>query len=56
VDVQKSEGRVVAMGANNNLNDLVKALNSIGVTPVDLIAILQALKKAGSLKADLVII
>ena len=37
-------------------NDLVKALNAIGVAPIDLISILQALKKAGSLQAELVII
>ena len=39
-----------------NEEDLVNALNSIGVTPVDIISILQALKKAGSLQADLQII
>ena len=38
------------------LNDLVTALNSIGVAPIDLISILQALKKSGSLQADLIII
>ncbi|MBQ3033106.1 MAG: flagellar basal body P-ring protein FlgI, partial [Deferribacterales bacterium] len=33
--------------------DLVKALNAIGVTPRDLISILQAIKSAGALHADL---
>lgn len=56
VAVNKTPGSIVSMPANSNLNDLVKALNSIGVTPVDLISILQALKKAGSLQAELVII
>lgn len=56
VDVEKTMGNVVQIGANNNLNDLVKALNSIGVAPVDLISILQALKKSGSLQAELIII
>lgn len=56
VSVNKTPGSIVAMPANSNLNDLVKALNSIGVTPIDLISILQALKKAGSLQAELVII
>ncbi|MBP7211567.1 flagellar basal body P-ring protein FlgI [bacterium] len=56
VSVSKTPGSVIAMPANSNLNDLVRALNSIGVTPVDLISILQALKSAGSLQADLVII
>ncbi|HNW25470.1 MAG TPA: flagellar basal body P-ring protein FlgI [Candidatus Gastranaerophilaceae bacterium] len=54
--VNKTPGSVIAIPANSNLNDLVRALNSIGVTPVDLIAILQALKKSGSLQAELIII
>ena len=56
VNVEKSMGSVIEMPANSNLNDLVKALNSIGVAPIDLISILQALKKSGSLQADLVVI
>lgn len=56
VSVDKGAGSVIAMPANSNLNDLVRALNSIGVTPVDLISILQALKRAGSLQAELIII
>lgn len=56
VSVTKTPGSVITMPANSNLNDLVRALNSIGVTPIDLIAILQALKSAGSLQADLIII
>jgi flagellar P-ring protein precursor FlgI len=38
------------------LADVVKALNSLGATAQDLIAILQALKAAGSLRAELEII
>lgn len=56
ISVNKTPGSVIAMPANSNLNDLVRALNSIGVTPIDLISILQALKKSGSLQAELVII
>ena len=56
ISVEKSNASVINMPANSNLNDLVKALNSIGVAPIDLISILQALKKAGSLQAELVII
>jgi len=56
ISVNKTAGRVIAMPANTNLNDLVRALNSIGVTPIDLISILQALKKSGSLQAELIII
>lgn len=56
ISVNKAEGRLISMPANSNLNDLVRALNSIGVTPIDLISILQALKRSGSLQAELVII
>ncbi len=37
------------------IGQLVKALNALGVTPKDMVAILQAIKTAGSLKAELVI-
>ena len=56
IQINKAPGSLVTMPANSNLNDLVRALNSIGVAPVDFISILQALKKSGSLQADLVII
>jgi len=39
-----------------SLADVVKALNSIGATPQDLLAILQALKASGALHAELEII
>ncbi|MDR2165761.1 MAG: flagellar basal body P-ring protein FlgI [Zoogloeaceae bacterium] len=42
--------------AGVNLADVVKALNSLGANPQDLLAILQAMKAAGALRADLEII
>jgi flagellar P-ring protein precursor FlgI len=39
-----------------NLSDIVDAVNQVGTTPSDLIAILEALKQAGSLRADLIVI
>ncbi len=56
VSVNKASGSLVTMKPNSTLNDLVRALNAIGVTPVDLISIMQALKEAGSLQADIEII
>jgi len=56
ININKASGRVIEVPANANLNDLVRALNSIGVTPYDLISILQALNQAGSLQATLEII
>lgn len=56
ITIDKADGRLIEVGANANLSELVRALNTIGVTPYDLISILQALKAAGSLQASLEII
>lgn len=56
ISVTKGQGRVIELPANSNLSQLVRALNTIGVAPVDLISILQALKAAGSLQATIEII
>jgi flagellar P-ring protein FlgI len=56
VKIEKIPGSLIKLGPTNTLNDLVTALNAIGVTPTDLISILQALKAAGSLEAELEII
>jgi flagellar P-ring protein FlgI len=57
-DIQlKQEGGVLMkLPAAAKLADLVKALNSLGANPADLVAILQALKAAGALRADLEVI
>ena len=39
-----------------SLADIVKAVNAIGASPADLVAILEALKQAGAMKADLVVL
>ena len=56
VQVKSEKGELVVMPASATLGDVVKALNSVGATPQDLLAILQAMKAAGALKADLEII
>ncbi len=38
------------------LDDIVRAINEVGATPSDLIAILEALKEAGALRANLIVI
>jgi flagellar P-ring protein precursor FlgI len=53
IDVQEESRAVVGVPSTNSVNELVKALNTLGATPRDLVAILQALKAAGSLDADL---
>ena len=42
--------------ATTNVSDIVGALNAVGATPRDIISILQAIKAAGALHADLQII
>ena len=39
-----------------SLDDIVRAVNQVGAAPGDLVAILEALKQAGALRADLVVI
>ncbi|MBF0428434.1 MAG: flagellar basal body P-ring protein FlgI [Magnetococcales bacterium] len=56
VDAKEKDARVLEMEEGVMLGDLVRGLNGIGVTPRDLIAILQAIKAAGALQADLEIL
>ncbi|MBD3755266.1 MAG: flagellar basal body P-ring protein FlgI [Gammaproteobacteria bacterium] len=57
VDVQQSgDGRMFEFPNGTSLNDIVQAVNKVGAAPGDLVAILEALKQAGSLKAELMII
>jgi flagellar P-ring protein precursor FlgI len=52
LDAQEKERSAVKMPSAASVDDLVKALNAIGAPARDLIAILQALKAAGALEAD----
>jgi flagellar P-ring protein precursor FlgI len=56
VQVQEQTSKVLLIPASASLNDVVKALNAVGATPSDLLAILQAMKAAGALKAELEVI
>lgn len=53
VKVTEIAGELHSVGGGTSLNDVVRALNALGVTPRDLVAILQTLKSAGALHADL---
>ncbi len=55
VKVTEEEGAVMQVPPQATLQDLVRALNALGVKPRDLIAIIQALKEAGALQAELVV-
>ncbi|TCS39169.1 flagellar P-ring protein precursor FlgI [Paucimonas lemoignei] len=56
IDIRKEPGQVMMLKGGASLAEVVKALNAIGATPQDLLAILQAMKAAGSLRAELEII
>jgi len=56
VDVSEQNAKLIALEAGVTLDTVVHALNSLGATPRDIIAIMQALKAAGALRAELVII
>jgi flagellar P-ring protein precursor FlgI len=56
VSIQEQQAKVMPLNGNATIGDLVKGLNAIGVSPRDLISILQSIKAAGALQADLEII
>ena len=56
ISIASQSGAIVSMPAGTKLADVVKALNALGATPQDLLAILQAMKSAGALNADIEVI
>lgn len=56
IEMRSEAGSVQRVSTSTNLADVVRALNSLGATPQDLLSILQNLKSAGALRADLEII
>ncbi|MBI1173843.1 MAG: flagellar basal body P-ring protein FlgI [Sideroxydans sp.] len=56
IDIKADKGSLIELKKGVSLNEVVQALNSVGATPQDMLAILQAMKSAGALRADLEII
>ncbi|MDR3415011.1 MAG: flagellar basal body P-ring protein FlgI [Nevskia sp.] len=56
IDVKEGSGHMFVFQAGVNLDDIVRAVNQVGAAPGDLVAILEALKEAGALHAELVVI
>ncbi len=56
ITINDEKARVVHLKGAVYLSDVAKALNKIGATPRDIIAIFQALKQAGALRAELIIL
>lgn len=56
IDLRQSGGALQSVTASANLNSVVRALNALGATPIDLMSILQSMDSAGCLHAKLEII
>ena len=56
IKIRQEPGMLIQMPVATQLADVVRALNSLGATPQDLLAILQAIKSAGALNAELEVI
>jgi flagellar P-ring protein precursor FlgI len=56
IAIKQDAGSLIQLPAGTQLTDVVKALNSLGATPQELLAILQAIKAAGALNAELEVI
>ncbi len=56
IAISQQAGSLIQLPAGTQLAEVVKALNSLGATPQDLLAILQAIKAAGALNAELEVI
>lgn len=56
VEVKQDENRMFLFAPGTALGDIVEAVNEVGAAPGDLVAILEALREAGALRAELVVI
>lgn len=56
IDVARDDTRAFVFDPGVNLDDLVRAINQVGAAPGDLMAILEALKQAGAIDGQLVVI
>jgi flagellar P-ring protein precursor FlgI len=56
VEMREQDARLIALDEGVTLEAVVRALNALGASPRDIIAIMQALKAAGALKAEIVIL
>jgi flagellar P-ring protein FlgI len=56
LEVEQQKARMFLFDAGVSLDELVRAVNQVGAAPGDLIAILEALNRAGALRAELVVI
>jgi flagellar P-ring protein precursor FlgI len=56
IAITQSGGALMSVKAGANLSEVIKAINALGANPQDLVSILQAMKAAGALRAELEVI
>ncbi len=56
IDVEQDGSRMFVLEPGTTLNEIVEAVNQVGAAPGDLVAILEALREAGALRAELIVI
>ena len=56
ISIEEKNSRMFLFDPGVSLDEIVRAVNEVGAAPGDLVAILEALKEAGSLKAELIVI
>ncbi|MFN4262399.1 MAG: flagellar basal body P-ring protein FlgI [Thioalkalivibrionaceae bacterium] len=56
IDVAQDDNRMFLFDPGTTLDEIVRAVNNVGAAPGDLVAILEALREAGALRAELIVI
>jgi flagellar P-ring protein precursor FlgI len=56
IDVTSDDNRMFRFPKGVTLNEIVRAVNQVGASPGDLVAILESLKQVGALSAELIVI
>jgi flagellar P-ring protein precursor FlgI len=56
VQIEEEKNHMFLFNAGVSLDEIVQAVNNVGASPSDLVAILEALKSAGALRAELIVI
>ena len=56
ITIEQPTARMFVFNAGVDLDQIVRAVNQVGAAPGDLVAILEALKQAGALRAELLVI
>jgi flagellar P-ring protein precursor FlgI len=56
IEINQGDARMFVFNPGVNLDEIVRAVNQVGAAPGDLVAILEALKEAGALRAELIVI